>query len=440
MLKNFKNISLALIFLLPISLISGPAIPDISISFIAIIFFIFILLEKNFEIFYKFDWIAFSIIFWLYLLLISFFAENKLLSFRDASIFIRILFIPFFIFLWIDNKKSILILSLVIFTSVLFVCFDSIYQFLDYNPIQGFGKDIFGYIPEFYGRLTGPFKDLVPGAYISKFCLLGLAFPLIYLKNKNFKNTLIIFYITLSGIVIYISGERMALATFTLGFILLILLFKENRIVFLITLLFILISCSLIKSFHPFYNDYKIIESNPYHLGMKIEKSYDCDNIDDASCKKKVIDTQPSFVNVLKNFDKSAYGQIYSLSINMWKDNPVLGIGLNNFTYLCRNDIKYIGKMQNIDCVTHPHNFYLQWLVETGIFGLIFFIFYLFLIFRFVIKRIHNDLSILSFVTLIILFWPIMSTGSLLKNWMGVSTFFLIGICLAYSNFKQKNE
>ena len=123
MLKNFKNISLALIFLLPISLISGPAIPDISISFIAIIFFIFILLEKNFEIFYKFDWIAFSIIFWLYLLLISFFAENKLLSFRDASIFIRILFIPFFIFLWIDNKKSILILfnTLIIVESVIFI-------------------------------------------------------------------------------------------------------------------------------------------------------------------------------------------------------------------------------------------------------------------------------------------------------------------------------
>ena len=42
-----------------------------------------------------------------------------------------------------------------------------------------------------------------------------------------------------------------------------------------------------------------------------------------------------------------------------------------------------------------------------------------------------------ALTTLIILFWPIMSTGSLLKNWMGVSTFYIIGICLSFIRIKQ---
>ena len=39
---------------------------------------------------------------------------------------------------------------------------------------NGFGKDLLGFKSDWYGRLTGPFGDeLVPGAYISKFGLLG---------------------------------------------------------------------------------------------------------------------------------------------------------------------------------------------------------------------------------------------------------------------------
>mgnify|MGYP001417010628 CR=1 FL=1 len=146
---------------------------------------------------------------------------------------------------------------------------------------------------------------------------------------------------------------------------------------------------------------------------------------------------------VLKNFNNSAYGEIYSLAIKMWRDHPFSGIGLNNYNYLCKNDKRYIeyikSKEYNIqDCVSHPHNFYLQWLIETGIFGLIFFIIYILSIFYFIIKKNLNLYTIISLTTLIILFWPIMSTGSLLKNHMGISTFYIIGICLSLSKIKIK--
>ena len=97
--------------------------------------------------------------------------ENYYLSFRDALIFIRILIIPIFIYFWICKEtKYIKIIICVIFISVIFVALDSLYQFSQYDPEYGFGKDIFGFRTTWYGRLTGPFKDeLIPGAYLTKF-------------------------------------------------------------------------------------------------------------------------------------------------------------------------------------------------------------------------------------------------------------------------------
>ena len=59
-------------------------------------------------------------------------------------------------------------------------------------------------------------------------------------------------------------------------------------------------------------------------------------------------------------------------------------------------------------------------------------------IFPSLITKSDSPFATLSLITLIILFWPIMSTGSLLKNWMGVSSFYIIGVCLSLSRIKQK--
>ena len=89
--------------------------------------------------------------------------------------------------------------------------------------------------------------------------------------------------------------------------------------------------------------------------------------------------------------------------------------------------------IQNYNCVSHPHNFYLQWLVETGIFGLFLFLIYIYLIFNFIYNNIASPYAIIAFATLIILFWPIMSTGSLLKNSASLvenwSNFILLVLC-----------
>ena len=147
---------------------------------------------------------------------------------------------------------------------------------------------------------------------------------------------------------------------------------------------------------------------------------------------------QPKFLTILRDFGNSAYGEIYNLSFYMWKENKFMGIGLNNFKYICQNDSNIKNRLKYIDCPTHPHNFYIQALVETGIVG---FLLFSLLILSFLITIYKSDqkkiYKVLFIVSLITVFWPIMSTGSFLKNWHMAAVCYLIGICL--SNPKQKN-
>ena len=50
----------------------------------------------------------------------------------------------------------------------------------------------------------------------------------------------------------------------------------------------------------------------------------------------------------------------------MFLDKPILGHGPKLFRFECKND-KYSTGIK--PCDTHPHNFYIQLLAETGLFG-----------------------------------------------------------------------
>ncbi len=433
-----KKIFCFLLLLVPVFLITGPAIPDIVITCSGIFFLILILTKKyQFKIL-DFSWFKTSIIFWIFLIISSFFAQNFEKSFAESVIFIRLLLIPaVLLILLFEYQIAIKLLFVTIFASVIFVISDCLYQFFNYDSKTGFGEDFFGYIPDNspHFRLTGPFKDLVPGSYISRFSFFGIVAIYLFIKNKNLKNFLIITYLGLSGFITYISGERMAFATFGLGLLIFILFSKNISYLFSIVILFLLILIS--NKFHPAFN-YKIVNSTPIHNGLVLEKQIECIDETDLNCTI-LVKSQPKFIEVLKNFNKSAYGEIYLLALNMYKENLVFGIGLNNYNELCTTT-EYRLQLKNIDCVTHPHNFYLQWLIETGPICLLLFIFYLYFIFISIGKNQSGEIKLLSIITMIILFWPIMSTGSLTKNWYGVSTFYIVGICISIYKMKFVNK
>jgi O-antigen ligase len=440
MTKKIEFSFLFLLLILPITLITGPAIPDITITLSGIFFLFYIYKKRIYSTLLKDRFFIISFFFWIYLLFVSILAENYYLSFRDSFIFIRLLLIPIFIIYWASTKNKFTEkILMVIFISIIFVVFDTLFQFINYDSEFGFGKDLFGFTSNWYGRLTGPFgNELIPGAYIARFSFLGLIYLFLKFKKHKFHNFFSILYLLSLGLTIFATGERMALATYSMGLIFLLIFLNTKRVILATSIILILVSILLVQKIHPSYTDYKIIESTPYHLGLKVQKEFICKDNIEKKCTK-IIKLQPSFSQIINNFSKTPYGEIYKLSLNMFLDNKLFGIGLNNFTFLCNNNKAYNKLIKNYNCVSHPHNIHIQWLVETGLFGFIFFQIYLILIiFKIILKNI-NENSIISLVPILVMFWPIMSTGSLLKNWNGVSTFFIIGLCLATSRIKKKN-
>ena len=436
---SMQNISTWLVYLLPITLITGPAIPDISITLIALMFVAHSILTWNVS-WIKKSWIKTGIFFWISILFVSFFAYNKQTSLIESFIFIRYILFSIALYSWIliDSKK-LKNLLIIIFFSLIFITVDSYIQFLRYDPILGFGKDIFGFLPTHYGRLTGPFNDQVVGAHLSKFFFISVFLLIHFYKKNKFTKYIFLLYFTAVGLIIYFSGEKMAFATFGLAILMVFILFKKERVLFLISSISLFACIFLITKNHISYNDYKIVKSDPYHLGLILKKEFDCSN-SDKKCSKD-IEVQPRFIDVIYNFKSSVYYQIYYSAYKMWIDNKLTGIGIGNYELICNNYAKYQTKKTNYgNCSAHPHNNYIQWLTESGLIGFCFFIIFIGALFKSTLKNIYSDSNKISIITLTIIFWPIMSTGSFLKNWNGIETFFIIGIAMVLTKKMNRND
>ena len=284
MMLNVEKLFTYLFLLIPLFLITGPAIPDITIS-VGVLFGIFyIVLLQNYRMLYESNFFIISILFWFSLIFISLFAYKKIDSFQDSIIYIRLLLIPIFCyFIFFRDSRIFKYSLLLILILIIFVCVDTIYQFINYTSRDGFGEDILGFKSNWYGRLTGPFGDeLIPGSYVSKFGLFGFAF---LISSKRFQNKTIIqsIYLSLILFVSYVSGERMSFATFSLGLLVLFIFLNDFRKSIFLSII-IGVSLILITLYlHPFYNDYTVIESTQFHQGQKIEKIFlffDLDDID----------------------------------------------------------------------------------------------------------------------------------------------------------------
>ena len=99
--------------------------------------------------------------------------------------------------------------------------------------------------------------------------------------------------------------------------------------------------------------------------------------------------------------------------------------------YNFKQNSKYrIAKENYGNCGSHPHNFYLQWLVESGLIGFSLFLAFVIVLFKKLLNNINYTPAKIGLTSLIVIFWPIMSTGSLLKNWFGIEMFLVIGLSL----------
>ena len=152
------------------------------------------------------------------------------------------------------------------------------------------------------------------------------------------------------------------------------------------------------------------------------------------------------FLDILKNFNNSSYGVLFTSGIEVWRKNKLAGVGLKNFSIVCDMEVSPVDKPHQ-PCSTHPHNLYIQIISETGLIGLVlffsffvsFFAYYLKIFFR--LKK-NSDQSFLFISCMCFLFsflWPLTTSGSFYSSWNGFFYWVMIGIILNLSRKSKLN-
>ena len=376
-------------------------------------------------------------------------------SIIKSMLMVRFIILIFIVDTLIFNKildlKKLFLFSLIC-TS--FVSFDIILQFIT-------GTDLFGYKTFQAQSLwnSGPFGDeKIAGGYLKNFSFLSFFYIFIVIKNKNFKNPLLIFVISMHLIAALLAGNRMPIILFLLGCFLIALFIKNLRPIMILSfLVFISFFSFLVYSNKDFKDSYLSFFSD-INIGKLIKTKRDKNHETEKETEKgetfEIIDGKYSSVDFPKDIiflKHSGYNRIYRTSIIMWKEKPLTGFGLKSFRikcwYILKEDTRKFGvRPQNIACGNHSHNYYLQLLSESGIIGITLIIIFFLIMLKnsFACIKEYNQktnselIFIIPFIISIFLeIWPIRSSGSFFTNWN--ATFFWLNVAIFISIYGKNS-
>jgi hypothetical protein len=119
---------------------------------------------------------------------------------------------------------------------------------------------------------------------------------------------------------------------------------------------------------------------------------------------------------------------------------------INNSNFK-KNDILFIKFIEYKNgCNTHPHNFLIQILGETGLFGFLFYIYFLYKIIFFIIKNLYflyfknqilrSEKYIYLAVACLINFFPFTASGNFFNSWLCI----IFSIPLGFLYYLEKNK
>tara|TARA_B100001059_G_scaffold236077_1_gene284558 strand:- start:477 stop:1724 length:1248 start_codon:yes stop_codon:yes gene_type:complete len=408
--KNIVLINLVVASIIPF-LIWGPFFPDLIVS-ISSLFFLYYLIKNN--DFYYLNNKPF-IIFLLFCIISSIGSletENISLSIKSSLSYFRIGVFSCFIWYLIDKDKSIL----TYFYYALILCFlalgiDGYVQYFTGENLIGLKKSG-ERISSFFG------DELIMGSYLSR--LFPLLFALFLVKKKyKFEIYFIGLLFILVDILIFMSGERSAFFFLNLSTVFIIILIKEFQKFRLVTFVTAII-CIFVLSLNSSKLSNRMFKGPAEDMGL-IKTS-----------KEPTI-----FTPVHDSHYKTAY--------NMFKDKPLFGHGAKMFRIKCKDEKYAIGILP---CSTHPHNFYIQLLAETGIVGFLFllsaFIFVIFTALRqfksiiFNQKRSLTDYQVCLLAGILVTVWPFSPNGNFFNNWLMIVYSLPVGFYLQSIYSKKK--
>ena len=412
-------ISSLLLILLPAALISGPFLPDLFITLIGLIFLTLYSKDKN-KVFIisKITFFKLFIIFFIFIVLGSIFSDSIFLSLKSSATYIRFgIFSIAVIYIFKYNENFIKFFYLALIFTLIILLFDGYFQFFT-------GKNTVGYSNIRPDRLGGLFFDeLILGSYISK--ILPILITFIFLNKKIIHRNYTISLVVLSYILIFLSGERSAFLLATFYMILILPFIADLKKFFIIIILTIIFFSSLIMSNKTLKSRY--FDQMLTHTFQKTSTS--------------------------STFMPDHIG-LFTSAIDIFQKNILFGGGVKTFRVNCKNTVNEKLMELKIDipnlvfCNTHPHNYYLQLLAETGLVGFLFvsiillkllFNYFKQVIFLINKKKMINKSYVCILAGLIVSIWPLATTGSFFNNWICSNLFLTIGIYLFVSSNEIKN-
>ena len=419
---NFNFFAAGLFLFLPAAMITGPFIPDLIVSILAIYFFF---IFRNNVGLYKNYFFVFFIFFYFLILVSTLFSNNFFISIKTTLPYLRFgLFVltGFYLINKFPKIKVFFFYFLVFIHFILII--DGFFEFFA-------GKNMLGYTHA-GGRLSSLFGDeLILGSYVSRSIPLAVAiFFSIYVKIKfKFFYYFIFFF---SFLLTIMSGERTAFAIFTIFLISILFFCNFKPILKFFTFFIFLLSIFLMLFFSPTIKNRLIEQTISEIKGSNDEiivpnNIYGNNNYKDNVLPKELLHMIDKGKNNKLFLFSTAHESAWKTSLKMFENSRLVGIGPKMFKYECDNDLY---KVHVRGCSTHPHNIYAQMLAEVGIFGFLFF-FILFLsafllcFFNafFFKKKIINNYQIILICSYIAILFPLLPNGNFFNNWLSITMY-----------------
>ena len=391
---NYNFISLFCAALIPL-LVTGPFLSDLLVSTLSL-WFLYYTIKKKVYYIYKNKYFYFFLAFCSVCILSSLLSDNILFSLKSSLFYFRIGIFALLISYLIDKNKNILnyfYFFLVITFSILII--DGYLQYFS-------GKNILGnrYVivdSNHSPRISSFFGDeTILDSYLSR--LFPLLFALFVLRKKNLIEVCFIsFLFIFVDVLIYLGGSRTSFFFLNLSTIFIIIFIAQYKMFRLITF-----SVSFLIVILLTINDNRLLQR---FIKMPLQSM----GLDNQESKKYI------FTPMHDSHIKTA--------LNMFIENPILGVGPRMFRIKC-TDVNYAAG--ETPCSTHPHNFYIQLAAETGFIGLSFILGFFFYFLYLVIKHTKlllcnnkiflSDYQICLLSGVLITIWPFSPNGNFFNN------------------------
>jgi len=258
------------------------------------------------------------------------------------------------------------------------------------------------------GRLSWPYGDLVPGNYLAKaglpaFCVLvALA-----VSGKRPLNSIAAMVSFVTIILSVITGERINFLIRACGGMLAGLVWRPNAVRYGALIVIEILAVVTVFFAAP-------------------------------TIGNRFID---SFIEQLPTQNESPYYRVMHSGLAAFDTAPVLGIGTGNYRIMCPDIMQELAERA---CHTHPHNYYIQLLAETGVVGLLFGCMMIGAILWKAGKTSWQGrghvITATAFVIPLGLFFPIQTTADFFGQWNNIFMWSAVSLALAAGNLVQAHR